>query len=134
MVESALVPEKTTVTVAGDGPAADISSATSPVFLLALNITEVIEQESLDVSIWGSSDGSNWGAKPLLVFPQKFYRGEHPVLLDMSPHPEVKFLRAHWEVARWGRGEATARFEFSLKLREVSAEVLEETTAALQGL
>jgi hypothetical protein len=134
MVESVLVPEKTTVTEAGDGPAVDISSASSPVFLIALNITEVIEQESLDLSIWGSADGSNWGDKPLLVFPQKFYRGEHPVLLDMTPYTQVKFLRAHWQVGRWGRGETTVRFEFTVKLREVPAEVLEETTAALQGL
>ena len=134
MVESVLVPEKTIVTEAGDGSAVDISSASSPVFLIALNITEVIEQESLDLSIWGSADGSNWGDKPLLVFPQKFYRGEHPVLLDMSPYPQVKFLRAHWQVGRWGRGETTVRFEFTVKLREVPAEVLEETTAALQGL
>ncbi len=133
MVENALVPEKTTVTSAGDGPAADIHAANSAVFLLTLNITRVLEQESLDVSIWGSADGSTWGDKPLLVFPQKFYRGEHPALLDMSPHPQVRFLRAHWEVARWGRGEATPQFEFALQLREVPAEVLEETTPLLRA-
>ena len=102
---------------------------------ILLRLLPVKEPQQLALlTMRGRHYGSNWGGKPLLVFPQKFYRGEHPVLLDMSPHPEVKFLRAHWEVARWGRGEATARFEFSLKLREVSAEVLEETTAALQGL
>ena len=133
MVESALVPDNTIVTAAGDGPAADISSASSPVFLVTLTITQVVEQESLDVGIWGSADGNAWGDKPLLVFPQKFYRGEHPMLLDMSPHPQVKFLRAHWEVGRWGRGDATPRFEFGVKLKEVPAEVLQETTAALMG-
>jgi hypothetical protein len=133
MVEQFLVAERTNVTAAGDGPAVDISAAANPVFLLTLNITQVIEQESLDLTIWGSPDGSNWGDKPLLVFPQKFYRGEHPMLLDMSAHPQVRFLRAHWEVARWGRGDATPRFEFSVRLREVPAEILEETTAALLG-
>ncbi|MGE0407021.1 MAG: hypothetical protein AB7O65_12045, partial [Candidatus Korobacteraceae bacterium] len=77
-----------------------------------------------------SADGASWVDKPLLKFPQKFYRGEHPVLVEVSG---VKFLRAHWEVGRWGRGDETPRFEFGLQLREVPAEVLEETTAALEG-
>ncbi len=131
MVETSLVPEKSTVTAKGDGPAVDIGGATNRVFLLTLSITHVIEQESLDVSIWGSADGANWGQKPLAAFPQKFYRGEHPLLLDLTNQPSVRFLRAHWEVNRWGRGDATPMFEFHVALKEVPAEILKETSAAL---
>ncbi len=131
MVETSLVPEKSTVTAKGDGPAVDIGGATNRVFLLTLSITRVIEQESLDVSIWGSADGANWGQKPLAAFPQKFYRGEHPLLLDLTNQPSVRFLRAHWEVNRWGRGDATPMFEFHVALKEVPAEILKETSAAL---
>jgi hypothetical protein len=131
MVETSLVPEKNTVTAKGDGPAVDIGGATNRVFLLTLSITRVIEQESLDVSIWGSADGANWGQKPLAAFPQKFYRGEHPLLLDLTNQPSVRFLRAHWEVNRWGRGDATPMFEFHVALKEVPAEILKETSAAL---
>jgi hypothetical protein len=37
---------------------------------LTLGITRIIAQESLEVSLWGSSDGARW--RPLLHFPQKF--------------------------------------------------------------
>jgi hypothetical protein len=130
MVDTFAVPPKTVVTASGDSPAVDISSAAGRVFLLTLLITGVIEQESLDVSVWGSADGGDWGQKPLLKFPQKFYRGEHPLLLDLSSQPQVKFLRAHWEVARWGRGDTTPMFEWGLQLKEVPAEMLKETALA----
>jgi hypothetical protein len=134
MIQTFLVAEKTTVTAKGDGPAVDVSAAAGRVFLLTLEITEIIEQESLDVSIYGSSDGAAWSAKPLVVFPQEFYSGEHPLLLDLTAHPDVKFLRAHWDVARWGRGAETPMFEFSLSLREVPPEILREATAEAKVL
>src|ERR1700693_516146 len=84
MINAFVVPEKTVVSAKGDGPALDISSATNHVFLLTLDITNIIEQEALDVSIHGSVEGATWDAKALLKFPQKFYRGQHPLLLDLT--------------------------------------------------
>lgn len=134
MVESFLVPAKTVVNAKGDGPVVDLSGAGNRVFLLNLHITEIVEQESLDVSIQGSADGVAWNPKPLTHFPQKFYRGEHPLLLDLSAQPEIKFLRAHWEVGRWGRGSETPMFEFSLGIKEVPADILQEATAEAKTL
>ena len=129
MIDSFLVAEKTVVTAKGDGPTIDVSNASSRVFLLTLQITNIIEQESLGVSIHGSSDGSTWAPKPIVTFPQKFYRGDSPLILDLTAHPDVKFVRAHWEVARWGRGLETPMFDFSLRLKEIPAEILREATA-----
>jgi hypothetical protein len=126
MIDTSLVAENTVVSAKGDGPAVDVSGASNGVFLLTLSITNIIEQESLEVSIQGSSDGATWNAKPLITFPQKFYRGEWPVLLDLTAHSDVKFVRAHWEVARWGRGTETSMFEFGLRLKEVPADLLRE--------
>ncbi len=134
MIDTFLVPEKTVVNAKGDGPALDISSAASRVFLLTLDITNIIEQEALDVSVYGSPDGTAWGAKPLTTFPQKFYRGQHPLLLDLSGHPDIKFVRAHWEVNRWGRGTETPMFEFHLTMKEVPPEILKEATAEAKAL
>jgi hypothetical protein len=134
MIDTALVPEKTVVSAKGDGPAVDISSAANRVFLATLNITSVIEQESLDVSIFGSADGTAWGQKAIDSFPQKFYRGPHPLLLDLTGQSEIKFLRAHWEVNRWGRGDATPMFEFGVQLKEVPADILREATAEARTL
>jgi len=129
MIETFLVPEKTVATAKGDGPSLDLSSATTRVFLLNLAITGIIEQESLDISIHGSSDGATFDPKSVAAFPQKFYCGESPLLVDLSAHPDVKAIRAHWEVNRWGRGTETPRFEFCVTLREVPQEILAETAA-----
>jgi hypothetical protein len=134
MIDTLLVPLKTIANAKADGPAVDISSAASRVFLLTLNINEIVEQESLDVTIHGSADGITWEAKPVAAFPQKFYRAEHPLLLDLSAHPAVKFVRAHWEVARWGRGSETPMFDFNVTMKEVPADILKEATAEANAL
>jgi len=128
MTESYLIAPATVVTSKGDGPVVNLTTP-GKVFLLTLNVTRVVEQEAIDVSVWGSTDGATWEAKPLAVFPQKFYPGQHPLLLDLSPRPEIKALRAHWEVNRWGRGSETPMFELSLQLREVPPDILKETMA-----
>ena len=134
MTETALVPAHTAVTAKGDGAAVDVSSAANRVFLVTLNITKIIEQESLDVSIFGSADGATWEAKSITAFPQLFYAGETPLLLDLSAAPQVKYVRAHWEVARWGRGTETPMFEFGVSIQEVPADILKEATAEAKAL
>jgi hypothetical protein len=126
MMEAFLVPDKTVVNAKGEGPALDVGQAEGRVFLLTLAITNIVEQESLDVAIYASADGAAWDAKPVAAFPQKFYREEVPLLLDLSARPEVKFIRAHWEVGRWGRGSEIPMFEFHVTLREVPQEILAE--------
>lgn len=120
-----LVPLQT-VSAKGDGPAIDVSGTSQRVFLVTLAITKIIEQESLDVSIYGSTDGAAWEAKSLAAFRQEFYCGESPLLLDLTAQPQVKFVRAHWEVARWGRGTETPMFEFGVTMQEVPAGILKE--------
>jgi hypothetical protein len=133
-LDTFLVAEKTVVSAKGDGPPVAVSGASGRVFLLTLDISKIIEQESLEVSISGSADGAIWGPKPLVSFPQKFYCEESPLLLDLTAHPDVKFVRAHWEVARWGRGTETPMFEFSLRMKEVPSEVLREVRAEAKAL
>src|SRR5579862_4862447 len=97
-----LLPE-TTVRDGGQSPEVAIDRQGGPL-ILTLGITRIIEQESIDVSIWGSADGTDWGTKPLISFPQKFYCGTYQILLDLSEHTGVKHLRAKWQVGRWGKG------------------------------
>ena len=121
MLNTQLIPEQT-IEASGDGPEIELGAAAGKKFLLTLNITRIIEQQSLDVSIWGSGDKTNWGQKALAAFPQKFYAGEHQILLDLSKNPEVKHLRGKWAVSRWGKGKPTPRFTFSLHIRELAGE------------
>lgn len=132
MIEAFLVPEKTVATAKGDGPVLDLGASETRVFLLTLAITDIIEQESLDVSVHASTDGVTFDPKAVAAFPQKFYRGEYPLLVDVTANREVKALRAHWEVNRWGRGTETPMFEFCVTLREVPEEILAEATARVR--
>jgi len=132
MLDAYFVPEKTLITAKGDSQPLDVSEAGNRVFLLTLSITSIVEQESIEVSVFTSADATAWDAKPVATLPQKFYPGEYPVLVDLSSAPEAKFLRAHWEVTRWGRGPTTPKFEIALQLREVPQEVLREAHAEAQ--
>ena len=132
--EATLVPPGTVVSAKGDCPAVDVSGAGGRVFLVTLSITKIIEQESLDLSIYASADGATWTPKSLAAFPQQFYAGEFPLLLDLSAHSDAKFVRAHWEVARWGRGVETPMFEFGVTMKEVPADILREAKAEAKAL
>jgi len=116
-----LIPVGTKLETNGDGQAFDVSSSESRTFLCRLSVTEQLEQESLDVSVWGSADGQEFGKKPLLKIPQQFYRGTTKMVLDISARPEVRFLRAKWELNRWGRVAPTPMFVAGLELEEVPA-------------
>ena len=119
-VEFQLVPANTLVEASGDGEAFEVSSGPR-LFVLEMEITETIEQESLELSLWGSADGQDWGAMPLLKFPQRFYRGSTRMALDLGRNPEIKFIRARWELNRWGRGVPRTRFRFGVTARPIEA-------------
>jgi hypothetical protein len=129
-LECDLIPPGTRVTANGEGAAHDIGASQTRTFLCTLQITDQIEQESLDVAIWGSEDGQSWGTKPLLKMPQRFYRGETRQILDLTMKPEVKFLRAQWELFRWGRVAPTPMFVFGFRLEEVPAFARQTPAAA----
>jgi hypothetical protein len=120
-MEIDLIPPGTRVEENGFGPAVDIRASKTRTFFCVLTITDQIEQESVDVSVWGSGDGEKWGALPLLKLPQQFYWGETRAVLDLSLAPEVNFIRAGWEVNRWGRVAPTPLFVLGLHLVEVPA-------------
>jgi len=119
-----LLPE-TTVREAGAGPVISLGNQPGETLMLTLGITRIIEQESLDLSIWGSADGSDWGVGPLVSFPQKFYCGTYQMSIDLAQHPGVKYLRAKWQVNRWGKGDSKPLFGIYLfveaRKREMAA-------------
>jgi len=58
---------------------------------------------------------------PLLKMPQRFYRGETRQILDLTLKPEVKFVRAKWELTRWGRGAPHPVFVLGFEMSEIPA-------------
>ena len=120
-MEFDLAPPQTLAEENGEGEVVDISASSTRTFFCILEVTQQMEQESLDVSIWASADGANWGTHPALKMQQQFYRGESRAVLDLSYTKDAKFIRARWELNRWGRGAPLPRFRFGLHLSEVPA-------------
>lgn len=119
-VRDFLLPE-TIVREDGAGPRVELGAAKGTLIEVTLGITRIIEQESLDVSIWGSADGVNWGSRPVARFPQKFYCATYSMHVDLADHPEIEYLQVRWKVNRWGRGEAPPLFEFYVFAQSVSS-------------
>jgi hypothetical protein len=120
-MEFELIPKGTLVKENGYGAAMDARTSQTRTFFCVLHITDQIEQESVDVSIWGSADGENWGTHPILKLPQQFYRGETRAVLDLALVPEASFIRAGWELNRWGRVAPLPMFVLGLRLTEIPA-------------
>ena len=96
----------------GVGPDIDLGADHAKLLVLTLGINRIIEQEGLVVSVWGSPDRLNWGAKPLVSFPQKYYCGMYSVLLNLVKYPDARYLRVEWKMNRWSKGDATPMFGF----------------------
>jgi hypothetical protein len=120
-MEFDLISQGTTVRESGHGEQVDVRASATRTFFCILVISDQIEQESVDVSIWGSADGQNWGTHPVLKLPQQFYRGETRAVLDLTLVPGVNFIRSGWELNRWGRVAPLPMFVFGLHLAEVPA-------------
>jgi len=116
-----LVPPETVVETSGTGARYELGPLGGKPVLIVLRIDDIVEQESLEVTVWGSVDGADWGAHPLFAFPQKFYRGMTPAALDLSQRPEIQFLQTRWEVNRWGRGYPRPYFKFAVEIQELTA-------------
>jgi hypothetical protein len=126
-----LISPGTRVTANGHGEPVDVRASQSRTFLCTMDITEQIEQESLDVSIWGSADGQDFGKQPILKIPQRFYRGETRQILDLTTRPELNFIRANWDLVRWGRVAPHPMFVIGLRLEEVSAFVRQPAASSV---
>ena len=100
----------------GAGAAIALDAARGRPLLLTLGITRIVEQESLEVCVWGSADKQNW--RMLQAFPRKFYCGTYSLLLDLERYRDISYLRAQWRMSRWGRGEAVPLFGFYLSAEE----------------
>jgi hypothetical protein len=116
-----LIPPGARLTSNGEGQSYEIAASETRTFMCTMFITDQIEQESVDISVWGSADGQDFGKLPLLKMPQRFYRGETRQVLDLKLKPEVKFLRAKWELTRWGRGAPHPVFVLGFNLTEIPA-------------
>src|SRR5271155_3576804 len=115
-VEFVLIPMGTRLTANGEGQRFEISSSSTRTFLCSMEITDQMEQESVDISVWGSADGQDF-----VKMPQRFYRGETRQVLDLSLKPDVRFIRAKYDLTRWGRVAPHPMFVLGFRAIEIPA-------------
>jgi hypothetical protein len=110
----------------GFSPPTDLGIVIDEPIEIVLGVTHAKERESLDLSVWGSEDGQEWGDRPLLAFPQKYYCGTY----QMALHPgrkRVRFLQARWNVSRWGHIQKAPVFAFYVMARDLQARAMART-------
>jgi len=120
MVPAFLFPEST-VREDGQGAEVALDSVRGQHVLITLGITRILECESLEVSIWGSSDGLAW--HPVAEFPHKCFCGTYYLPVELSRHRDVRFLRAQWKMSRWDRRMPKPIFDFYLFVEHLKVRV-----------
>ncbi len=115
----------------GAGRSVEISIANGRLLVLTLGITRILEQESLEVSIWGSRDEVDWGSRPLASFPPKSYCGFYSVLLNLSARKDISYLRVHWKMNRWNKPGTNPLFAFYVEAEESGARLYTNSARAL---
>jgi hypothetical protein len=122
MLRNVLLPESI-ARADGTGPEFDLGSKRGKLLVLTLGITRILEQESLEIFVFGSPDGEQWDAKPLAKFPPKFYCGLYSILLNLGSRSDLKYLRVQWKMSRWSKREKMPMFGFYLFVEESGARV-----------
>jgi len=118
-----LLPEQMSRTD-GIGPAVDLAAKCGKLLVVTLGINHVVENGGLIVSIWGSPDGLDWGTRPLVSFPQKYYCGLYSLLLNLARNPEIRYLRPQWNMKAWAKSQALPLFSFQLFVEESGARLI----------
>jgi len=114
MLPSFLIHE-TTVRESGESSSFSIEPYRDRNLMLTLGIMRAMEQESLDVDLFASPDGTKWPATPVASFTRKYYCGTYQLVLSGV---DGRFVKAVWKVNRWGRGEDRPFFKFYLFAQE----------------
>jgi hypothetical protein len=107
----------------GAGPIVALNQFGAKLLVVTLDITDVVERSGLTVSIWGSPDQLEWGAKPLLTFRQRQYCGVYSVLLNLAARRDIRYVRVHWSMSRWGKTDRIPVFGFEVFAEESGARV-----------
>ena len=121
MMPAFLLPEKI-ASEDGQGEPVVLNPTLGQRIQLTLGITRILERESLDVEICGSSDGERW--KPLVAFLRKSFCGTYSLTLDLSPYREIRYLRTRWKMHRWGPQDPSPLFSFYVWAEELRHKAL----------
>jgi hypothetical protein len=112
------------VSESGAGTPFELDASHESQLTITLEITHILQQHSLDLSILGSRDGTNWLYPPLAGFSQKFYCGTYHITLDLKGRPDVRYLLPRWKLSRWGHSAEPPLFGLYLMIEPARAHAL----------
>jgi hypothetical protein len=92
-----LLPD-TEVRSSGVGPIVSLSEFTGQLLQIQISINRILERESVDLSLWASPDGQDWGARPVLRFPRRYHCGTCHFVMDLEECPDARFLRIEYRL------------------------------------
>ena len=84
------------------GTGIELGPARGQILQLVLDIRRMSERQTIDMLVWGSTNGTDWGPRPLVTIPRKYYCGSYSYKLDLTEHPDVKFINAEYRVNKPG--------------------------------
>lgn len=119
--------EEVTVRESGESAVFDMREHAAQNLLLTFGITHAVEQESIGIAIYSSTDGLAWSARPVVSFAPKSYCGTYQLIL---PKGDAPFLKARWNVARWSPGGHRPYFRFYVFAQPAVARVAVAAGAA----
>lgn len=105
----------------GLGPVVAVPALRGRLVIVTLGITRIIPHETVEVSVWGSTDGRSWGGRPLATLPRKSYCGLYSAVLNLAPYPGIEFLRSSWTVESRGPRDSKPMFGAYIYLEESGA-------------
>ena len=105
----------------GSGPWVELAEARGKLLVITLIINDVVERQTLAVSLWGSPDGTGGETISLAAVRPRQYCGVYSNLLNLVNHPEIRYLRVQWTMHRHGKGDRTPLFGFHVFLEESGA-------------
>lgn len=114
-----LLPEET-VRENGHSSEVALGPFRGSVLHITLTITRMMEQQTLELILWGSSSGADWNV--LATLPHRHYCGVYHDTIDLTEHPEVSLLRVEWRLRSWSHTASSRLVTFSLAAEEVREE------------
>lgn len=105
----------------GEGQAISLDNSPDGPLQLTLGITQILQQENVEVSVWGSTDRREWSR--IASFPHKSYCGTYSMVLGTLLQRNLKYLKARWSMERWASVKKDALVSFYLLAEDAKVRV-----------
>ncbi len=108
----------------GSGPVIELGLAQGKPLHCSLTINRITQQHTLDIAVWGSEDGADFGSRPVVAFPSKYYCGTYHHMLEFDSDSKIRFVRVDYRFNCWGHQVAAPLCVFTMTAEPATAPIL----------